>query len=220
MTMNVPAAARNLPRPGLLIAVVLFALASATGVRAQVWNEVGDAGDLIGTAQSTVGLGPLATINGSLGSANDVDLYCIKIPNVPPAGALLVGLQCVMMQGPNVWLFDASGNGVFATSTCVAGNKAILATSTSLAPGTYYAAVGYNGMEPNSSGGAIWMPGSLPQRTPDGPGGAFPLSSWVGTGSVQPINPYTITLQYVAYCDASTPAAGQTWGSLKIRYGS
>jgi hypothetical protein len=218
--MNTPAATRYLPRSKMFAAIVLFALATATGVRAQVWNEVGDAGDLIGTAQSTAGLGPLTTINGALGSANDVDLYCIKIPNVPPAGALLVGLQCVMMQGPSVWPFDASGNGVFATSTCVAGYKAILATSTSLAPGTYYVAVAYSGMEPYSNGGAIWVPGSLPQRTPDGPGGAFPLSSWVGAGSAQPINPYTITLQYVAYCDTSTPTIGRTWGSLKIRYGS
>ena len=75
-------------------------------------------------------------------------------------------------------------------------------------------------MDPFSSGGAIWVPGSLPQRTPDGPGWAFPLASWVGAGSVQPINPYTITLQYVEYCDGATPTIGQTWGSLKIRYGS
>jgi hypothetical protein len=218
--MNTPAAVRNLPRLGMLVAVVLFAFATATGVRAQVWNEVGDAGELIGTAQSTVGLSPLTTINGLLGSANDVDLYCIRIPNVPPAGALLAGLQCAAVQGPNVWLFDAGGNGVFAASNCSGGYKAILAPNVSLAPGTYYVAVAYGGVDPYSIGGAIWVPAFLPQRAPDGPGGAFLLSSWVGTGSVQPNNQYTVTLQYVAYCDTPTPTAGQTWGSLKIRYGN
>jgi hypothetical protein len=218
--MNTRVAAPDLPRLGTFLATVLLVVATATSVRAQTWNEAGDAGDLIGTAQSTSGSGPLATINGVLASANDVDLYCIKIPSVPPAGALLVGLQCAVIQGPNVWLFDAGGNGVFATSTCAFGYKAILAPSSSLAPGTYYVAVAYSGVDPSSSGGPIWVPAFLPQRTPDGPGGALPLASWVGAGSVQPINPYTITLQYAAYCDAATPAVVQTWGSLKIRYGS
>jgi hypothetical protein len=217
--MNTPAALRNLPRLGTILAAALVVLATATSVRAQVWNEAGDAGDLVGTAQITTGTGPLATINGALASASDVDLYCIKVPGVPPAGGLLVGLQCAAIQGPNVWLFDANGIGVFATSTCAFGYKAILAPSSSLAPGTYYVAVAYGGVDPYSSGGPIWVPGFVPQRAPDGPGAASPLASWAGTGSVQPINPYVITLQYVDYCSAATPTVVQTWGSLKIRYG-
>ena len=212
-------AASHLPRLTSFLAAGLFTLVVASATHAQVWNESGDAGDLVSTAQTTVGSGPLTTINGGLASPNDVDLYCIRMPSVPPTGQPLIRLGCVAHQGPNVWLFDAAGNGVLTNATCSAGFKTIAAPNVSLPAGVYYVAVSYSGVDPQSSGGAIWLPAVLGQRAPDGPGAGSPLTGWAGTANVQPINPYQITLTGMTYCDAATPAKQPTWGALKILYG-
>lgn len=216
--MKTPTAVSNISRLTAFVATALLALVSASGVRAQVWNETGDAGELVSTAQVTLGTGSLTTINGNLASPTDVDLYCIKMPSVPPAGLPLIQLQCLVISGPNVWLFNASGNGVLSNSTCSAGNKTILAPNVSLAAGTYYVAVSYGGIDPQSAAGAIWLSAPPSQRAPDGPGAAGTLTGWAGTPIVQPINPYQITLSFMTYCDAATPTAIPTWGLLKIRY--
>ena len=62
--MNRRSVASLLPRSLALIAAITFATVSATSAHAQVWNEVGDAGDLVATAQHTAGYGPLLQING------------------------------------------------------------------------------------------------------------------------------------------------------------
>ena len=216
--MNTPTAVPHLPRLLMFVAAVLLASVAASGVRAQTWNESGDAGALVATAQVTVGTGALTTINGDLASPTDVDLFCIRMPSVPPAGPPLAQLQCAVQLGPNVWLFDAAGQGVATNSTCSGGSKTILAPGISLAPGTYYVAVSYSGLDPQSAGGAIWAPALPGQRAPDGPGAAGTLTGWAGSPTVQPINPYQIALTFMTYCDAPTPTARPTWGSLKIRY--
>lgn len=203
-------------KPFVLAACV--AVLSATVAHAQTWNEAGDAGDLVATAQSTAGSGPLQTINGSLASPTDVDLYCVHLVAVPPANLPLVQLQCVVLQGPNVRLFDAAGNGVLMNETCAGGNKTILAPNVSLAAGTYYVAVSYYGVDPQSAGGPIWLAGVPGQRAPDGPGAAGALTGWAGNANVQPLNPYTISLSFMGYCEAPTPALPRSWGALKAHY--
>ena len=107
--MNLPTAGRNCIRFDTLFATVLLVMFATSGARAQVWTETGDAGDLLSTAQSTLGTGALTAINGNLGSSTDVDLYCIRMTSVPPAGLPLLQLQCTVTNGPNVWLFDEIG---------------------------------------------------------------------------------------------------------------
>lgn len=216
--MNAPTAVPGLHRITLFVATVLFALVAAPIVHAQVWNETGDAGDLVSTAQATLGTGPLTTINGNLASPTDVDLYCIRMPSVPPAGTPLIQLQCVVNNGPNVWLFDATGKGVFTNMTCASGSKTILAPNVSLAAGTYYVAVSFTGIDPQAAAGAIWLPALPGQRAPDGPGGAGSLTAWAGSPIVQPLNPYQIRLAAMSFCDAATPTAHSTWGALKTHY--
>jgi hypothetical protein len=211
------------PARRFLLAAASFALALvalAPAARAQVWNEVGDAGGLVGSAQLTVGTGGLATINGNLATPADVDVYCIHLSAVPPAGLPLLWLNCVVIFGPHVWLFDATGKGVSTNLTCAGSNKTILAPNGSLALGNYYVAVCHDGLEPQSAGGPIWLPAILGQRSPDGPGAALPLTAWTGTPNVQPINPYTLGFNsnFIGFCDAATPARLPSWGSLKIHY--
>jgi hypothetical protein len=216
--MKTSTATRIFPLILTSFAALALAIALVPGAQAQTWNEVGDAGDLVATAQSTVGSGSLTAINGNLGSPTDVDLYCIKMLSVPPAGLPLIQLQCVVNNGPNVWLFDAAGNGVFTNATCSSGNKTIVAPNVSLATGTYYVAVSYTGVDPQSAGGAIWLSGLPAQRAPDGPGAGGALTGWAGSAIIQPVNPYHIALNFMSYCDAPTASGKATWGSLKIRY--
>jgi hypothetical protein len=207
---------------GFWLFVLFVSLVLSTPAAAQTWTEAGDAGDLVPSAQYTLGAGGLSTINGALGSPTDVDLYCVTLNSTPPGGTVLVYLNCVVIQGPNVWLFDSAGNGVATDMTCMGGNKTILAPTGSLVPGFYYVAVSYYGVDPYSASGAIWLPALGGLRVPDGPGAAGTLTSWAGAPNVQPLNPYTIGVNsdYFGYCDAPTPADASTWGTLKARYGS
>lgn len=211
-----PRAATPLVRRLALAAALVLAVAPAA--HAQSWNEVGDAGDMIATAQVTVGAGPLTSIFGALGSAGDVDVYCVQLGMTPRAfGIPAVQLQCVFDSGPNLWVFDANGMGITTNPVCMGGFKTVT-TAYFPSPGTYYVAIAYSGVDPVSAGGAIWAPGVPAERAPDGPGGASPLTGWSGSGLVAPVNPYQLSLSYISYCDAATPAAKPTWGALKLRY--
>lgn len=203
----------------LVLGIALVAIAVlAPAVRAQQWGESGDAGAIVATAQATIGAGPLTSIVGYLETAYDADLFCIHLSAVPPTGLPIVQLQCVVNMGPNVYLFDAAGNGVFTNETCQAGGKTIVAPNVSLPAGTYYVAVSYYGWEPASAGGPIWLSGLPGQRAPDGPGAAGTLIGWGGAPVVQPSNPYWINLSFMEFCSLPTPAARPTWGSLKTIY--
>jgi hypothetical protein len=196
----------------LLFAIALLAAVPLHRAEAQVWNEQGDAGDLPGTSQVTVGNGGLTTINGNLANPLDVDMYCLDLNFV---GASAICLQCVVIQGPDVWLFDAAGNGVAATTTCQSGCKQIITT---VPPGTYYVAVSYDGMLPQSPNGPIWNFSNQPQHAPDGPGAPGPVVAWAGSPNVQPVNPYQLQLQNFSYCAAPVPAHGTTWGRVMTIY--
>ena len=216
--MNSPTACRTRTCLETLFATVLLVLFAASGAHAQVWTETGDAGNLLSSSQSTLGTGPLFSINGSLVAPTDVDVYSVRLPAVPPAGLPLIQLQCAYLNGPNVWLFDATGKGVSTNQTCAGGNKTIVAPPASLPTGTYYVAVSYTQLDPQSGAGAMWIPLLSGQRTPDGPGAALALASWAGSPLVQPINPYHLSLTNMAFDAAAVPTARSTWGRVKSIY--
>ncbi len=205
-------------RAHALVALVILAaallVAGAARAASSVWNESGDAGPLPASAQTTIGSGSLTAINGNLNSASDVDMYCIRV--ITP-GSLFVELQCTLTLGPDLWMFDASGKGVDANTTCIGGGKIVLGTYVP-SPGTYYVAVAFDGVDPWSAGGPIWVHANTGERAPDGPGAAGVVTSWQGTGSVQPLNPYTIFLSATGFCDASVPATTPAWGRVKVLY--
>ena len=203
-----------------LAALALAALSLAVGpAHAQIWVESPDAGDLVPTAQVTAGNGALTQIQGFLASPTDVDVYCVRLTTPPPALSALIGLNCVVIQGPNVWLFDAAGNGIGSNNTCSGGSKMILVPNTGLPAGNYYVAVSYYDVDPQSALGAIWQPGPPVWRAPDGPGAAGTLTGWAGTPIVQPLNPYQVFLHPAfTYCESATATSSPTWGTLKLRY--
>ncbi len=210
-----PFAPRSL-MPRTLVFAVLLALGAAATARAQIWTEVGDAPDLP-PAQVTTGSGPLLTIQGFLSAPLDVDMYAFQIVTPTPPGAPLVQLQCVVIQGPDAFLFDATGMGIVTNETCSGGLKT-LAVPASLLPGLYYVAVANYGMEPFSPGGPMWQTNLPGDRAPDGPGAPGPVVTWGGTPIPNPLNPYTLNLAYAGYAAAATPVRKPSWGTLKAFY--
>jgi hypothetical protein len=199
----------------LMLGVALCALMCGAPARAQVWNEVGDAGAIPGLAQSTAGLGSFLKVNGTLPADSDVDMYCIQITN---RAAFTAGLNCLIQLSADLYLFDGLGKGIAVAQVCAAGNKAI---NNALVPsnGLYYLAVAPHGALAFSGINAIWLPGSTSQRAPDGPGAAGSVNSWGGTPVVQlGFTSYSVDLTGVSFCNAITPAALPSWGHIRNIY--
>lgn len=206
----------------LLNAALLLAIvAAAPAVRAQTWTENGDAGELVGTAQSTTGNGSLTSISGTLSSHGDVDVYCVQLTSVPPTGLPLVSVACAMHADPTPYIFAASGLGVDTNMTCSGGLKQAVAPNFSLVPGQYYVAIAHGDYSADSAGGNIWQVAYAGPMWPNGPGAGSPLTGWVGPlNVVAPVN-YTLILNpnYFVYCDTATPVETSSWGALKARFG-
>lgn len=199
-------------RSSLPLAALLLVL--ATPVHAQTWTETDDAGDLVSTAQNTAGSGPLTTINGTFGSPSDVDMYCINI-NAP--ASFLAHINCVMFTNPDLWLFDAAGNGIALDDACAAGWVLIPSSFVSTS-GPYYLAISGDSRDALSAGGNIWLsPWVSGARAPDGPGAAGTLLGWGGNATLTSSS-YSITLAGTTFCDAATPAGARSWGRMKTLY--
>ncbi len=202
--------------------ILALVLAAAPAAFAQTWTETGDAGDLVGTAQSTIGTGALMNIAGVLSGHGDVDVYCVHLTSVPPAGLPLVSVACAAHADPTPYLFDAAGMGINTNMTCAGGLKQAVAPYYSLAPGLYYVAIAAGDWLPQSAGGSIWQMLYSGPMAPNGPGAGSPLTGWVGPSSVTAPAAYTLILNqnFTGYCDAATPIENSSWGSLKARFGN
>jgi hypothetical protein len=164
---------------GLTIAVALAATAVAQAV---TFRESGDAGNLPTTAQ--VASGAVDGIEGILEpTTTDVDLYQVCLAGgrsfsattgPPPPG--FTGLDT------KLYLFDASGRGVYANDDFV-GLTSTLPAGHPLTPseaGIYYLGISFFGTFPFSGGGHIFGEASDASGVyaPEGPGGELPLSHW------------------------------------------
>ena len=199
----------------LLVVVATVALAAAPSV-AQIWNEVGDAGDLPATAQLPVGAGPLLSINGTVLTGGDADMYCVHIPVPTAFSATTVGGTAVDTQ---LWLFDPQGFGITFDDDDP-GGAGLQSTITGVfvpVPGDYYLTVSqYNWDAYEATGLLIWANSPFNvERAPDGPGAAGAVASWGTAGYAT--GPYTIFLTGATYC-SGTPVESATWGTIKAMY--
>ena len=181
------------------------ALLALSGVAfGDVWNEQGDAGQLLGTAQHTVGNGTLDEIRGNH-AANDADLYLIRITNVGAFFATTTGGTSLDTQ---LFLFDANGFGVSHNDDDPNGGvlQSRITGQFVQAPGLYYLAISTWNMDPSSIGGLIWNSSPFNvERAPDGPGAGSPLLSW-GTGGAT-AGDYTIFLSGAGFSEVPAPGA-------------
>ncbi len=178
-------------------------LAMSGAALGDVWDEVGDAGDLINTAQITIGTGSLDAINGAFGTS-DVDLYCIRILDPGRFIATTTGGTSLDTQ---LFLFGADGRGVSHNDDNPNGGLQSRITGQFVqAPGIYYLAVSQYNRDPRSGGQLIWnnTPFNV-ERAPDGPGAGGVLDEWFNSTTLT--GAYTIFLEGAGFCEVPAPGA-------------
>jgi hypothetical protein len=170
-------------------------------------NGGGDAGDLPETAQST-GSDPITKIRGTIGGANDVDVYAIYISDPDAFSATTIGGTTL---DTALWLFDEDGKGVVHNeddpdATTGFQSRIDNRTFCITQPGRYYLAVSLFGRRAAGCGeGLIWA--TTPARgvrCPDGPESASRVGSW--SGSSTSTGRYIIFLTGVSGATAGDPA--------------
>jgi filamentous hemagglutinin family protein len=156
------------------------------------FTEVGDAGQLPGTAQpvnSPTDGTTFNAISGNLDNGNDVDLYQLFLTEGQPFTASTVDGTEVDTQ---LFLFDGSGLGLSSnddSANTLQSTVPLNEPFTPAASGTYYLGISSYNNDPRSSQGYIFGDSG----EPTGPGAGLPLSEWIandasGSGA------YTITL--------------------------
>lgn len=198
------------------LSVFLCAVGLVFGVvssaRALLWTEIGDAGQLISTAQVTVGSGPLTEINGNISDPNDVDLYEIFVSDPAAFSASMDWPSgTVDFVDAALFLFDAGGLGVaFNDDTFGPDFRPELPAGSAVQPtitGIYYLGISAFDNMPVSSGGLIFTSSLDDPTGPDGPGAAFPVSGWTGIDpTVESFGPYSITLTGSSFAAVPEPA--------------
>lgn len=187
-----------------ICAVILLIL--ATDETFGNWTEVGDAGELPGTAQVVLGSGLLTGITGALGTTNDVDMYKIYISDALGFSATTANPGTTF--DTELFLFDEGGIGVYVNGDDGSpGYPSTLPAGHTLGPkseGLYYVAISGWNRKPLSgpvsdppAADDLWVfpyhlvgSGTLIEG-PTGPGGASPVTGWANNGE---IGDYSITL--------------------------
>jgi hypothetical protein len=150
---------------------------------------VGDAGQLIGTAQEPLGNGPLRNIYGTVTNGADVDLYRIYISNPTTFSASVTSVSGSFDSG--LALFNSGGYGIYGNDDARLGDSnAGLPAGDPRGPqaaGWYYIGVfDINSTTPTSGNGFGPENFIAPNTaapftsiiTASGPGGASPLTGW------------------------------------------
>lgn len=170
----------------------------------RVLLELGDAGDLPETAQSTSS-GALSAIDGVL-DTDDVDMYALYLPNPAAFTATTVNGAGFDTQ---LWLFGADGKGIAFnddtsnmlstidnTSGCLSGRPA----------GVYYLAISrYNRDALGCENRPLWNNAPFTGvRCPDGPDRLYRVNGWLGSTPAGGI--YTIRLTNAQGATRGNPA--------------
>jgi len=182
--------------------LILAALAISSASFAQSWAESGEAGNLPGSANVTMGVGSLMTITGSH-DANDVDMFAIMVTDPALFFASTEGVTAFDTQ---LFLFNSAGMGVTHNDD-TPGGVTLQSTITGVfvpAPGLYYLAISQYNADPSSATGLIWANTPFDvERAPDGPGAGNPVISW-GAGGLT-VDTYQIDLRGAGYATVPEP---------------
>jgi uncharacterized protein (TIGR03382 family) len=182
-------------------AMIIGVMAMAGAAHAQVWVEQGDAGSLPGTAQHTMGVGPLREIQGTL--FGQEDMYCIRIFDVHQFRATTVTGAAFDTQ---LWLFNRDGTGVSFNDDSFGSLQSTLTGQFVSSPGTYFIAITqYDNDALNGGGAEMWLDGPFgDERAVDGAGGA--IAGWSGS-SDNTLKNYSIFLRGATFCEVPTPGS-------------
>jgi hypothetical protein len=206
--------------PRMVMALVAT-VGLASTVSATPWLEIGDAGNLPGTAQVTLGFGPLTSISGFIGnnapnSFLDADMFRIHIPTPALFSATTVGTGGSLVD-TMLFLFDVNGFGVYADDDVLGSPRSRLPAGSPLGPQVaddYFLLITAFGHYPVSAGGLIFP--QVPRTQvfgPTGPGGGAPISGYTGFG---PRGSYTINLTGAEFAAPGTVATVPEPGTLLL----
>ncbi len=189
------------------LALALFAITAMAflpSIHAQVFTEIGDAGQTVQTGQNTglVNGNPLNTILGTLGAPDDVDLYRIQI-NTPSAfsATTVNALTAASGLDTQLYLFSLAGNGkAINANDDDSGGLTLQSTlgpnlPNIVNPGVYYLAIATSGNEAVDAVNQLLFSPDSPStvtRTPNGSAGA--LASWDTTFADPGTGAYEIDL--------------------------
>ena len=205
----------------LLIAggIALLAWGSEPAAAATM-AEIGDAGDLPGTAQTSAGVQsfgtPLDSISGTIAFDSDQDVFEIFIndPANFSASTNNSGTNLTDDDDTMLFLFDASGFGILGTDDIDKTNlkSTIPAGSLTGLSGIYFIAVSTFFNTPISSGGAIFdlkdLRGAAGDAVgPNGPGGGSPITGWNLELDPPQTGPYRIDLTGATFVSAPEPSS-------------
>ena len=145
------------------------------------------------TAQVPFGSGALDAITGTVTSPSDADMYRICLTGGGTFSASLGLPDGFQGFDAQLYLFDSSGNGVYANDD----NGRILGPSllpaghplTPADPGTYYLAISAFDNDPVSVGGEIFPDTFTAVAGPTGPGGGSSITDWTDTGDREALTP-------------------------------
>lgn len=216
-----------LERRWLMVSATLAAIAGGTAHADQVgteWHEqpsFADAGELVSTAQTTLGQGGMTAIRGVVSNA-DADVYRVFIRDFSLFSATTVGTGTTA--DTQLFLFTNAGMGIVCNDDAPGSPpQSTLPLGSSLysgyGPGEYLLAISRFDFDPSSSGGAIFP--DAPTTSvfgPTGPGGAFALSGWSGGVSGGFNSSYSIALTGVEFIPLP-PAALAGAGGLALAMG-
>lgn len=199
-------------------ALALSIFAAPLALAGPDWQEQGDAGKFVGTAQATLGVGAIDSISGEFASGildpDLEDMFLISITN-PSAFNITVSSSNGTL---GLFLFNVTfGNEGFGLVATVAGTGTLTGSSNdgSLAavntPGIYALAIAVPGRYPISNLGPIFdfdNPNEI--SGPDGSGGFLPHTDWAGTPG--PIGDYGIELSGSGFSAVPAPGAAALLG--------
>lgn len=212
-------------------------LLAAGSSQAASFTEVKDAGEslLNATPVTSPQTMPLASISGVL--SGDIDFFKIFLTGNQQFSAttsnsdtaqipidLALGLPVDLVIDPQLYLFDALGNGIYANDDLFGSTQATLTSGglSPLASGIYFLGISGSGLNPVSAHGEIF-PSELFDSVngSTGPGGGLPFVGFEGDRTTF-FGKYSIALtgaQTIASNPASVPEPSVTIGLLLLGAG-
>jgi hypothetical protein len=199
-------------------ALALSVFAAPLALAGPDWQEQGDAGKFVGTAQATLGVGAINSISGEFASGfldpDLEDMFLISIVNPAAFNITVTGSNGTL----GLFLFNVTlGNEGLGLVATIAGTGSLSGTSNdgSLAavntPGIYALAIAVPGRYPISNLGPIFQfdnPNEI--SGPDGSGGFLPHTDWAGTPG--PIGEYGVELTGSGFFAVPAPGAASLLG--------
>ncbi len=189
----------KLPAVPRIVMTLVATICVAATASATPFLEIGDAGNLPGTAQVTFGVGSLTSISGSIGnnainSTVDADMFRLFVGDPGLFSATTVGTGGSLVD-TMLFLFDATGVGVYANDDITGSPRSRLPIASPVGPmvaGDYFLLITAFGRSPVSGGGLIFPTVPRTQVSgPTGPGGGSPITGYTGFGAR---GSYTINL--------------------------